>query len=520
MEDVSVNAFSWRLAVKHIMCVRLKQWPIDRIERKQSPHRREPLMLVRTVASRQIVTACCRAAYRQGVRIGRNAAEARAVCPNLRHAEHDPQQDDRGLEALARWLMKRFSPVVSVHAPSAIFLDVTGSERLFGGMDRLIESVAIAMTRLGLAHGIAIAPNPSAAWAVACFSGDAPRVVSSEALKRALDPLPIGVLRLDAELLEALHDLGVETIGQLTQLPRHALPSRFGSLLLKRLDQVFGQLADPLLPLAHQVRIGARLEFEGVVDSLDSIWMALKHLIAQVMPELIRRGCGARTLLMQCITPRGEEIQKTISLSRPTCDPVSLFNLLRCAQESMQTEAGFVEMRLSVPVFERVSDEQLHLLNQEQHATQNELADLIQRLRIKLGEDAVLTPRLVECHVPERACEMMKMEHQQSAGTLVMPEERRPVPSRPLRLFTNPTEIRCMVSPSGEHGGTLLSFSYAHAAHAVACLAGPERIAGMWWEGRTKTRDYYDVEDQSGRRFWIFRVVETRKWYLHGLFDC
>src|SRR5580704_16804935 len=39
MEDVSGKTFSWRSDVKHIMCVRLKQWPIDRLRRRLSRQR-------------------------------------------------------------------------------------------------------------------------------------------------------------------------------------------------------------------------------------------------------------------------------------------------------------------------------------------------------------------------------------------------------------------------------------------------------------------------------------------------
>ena len=33
------------------------------------------------------------------------------------------------------------------------------------------------------------------------------------------------------------------------------------------------------------------------------------------------------------------------------------------------------------------------------------------------------------------------------------------------------------------------------------------------------TRDYFDVEDAEGKRFWLFRVNETGKWYVHGMFS-
>ena len=166
------------------MCVRLIHWPIDRLKRQRlnraatvrersadsstASRTREdpPLVLITTIASRQVVAVACDAARARGVRVGMTLPEARALCPGLEHADHEPDRDLRALEALARW-MNRFSPAVAIEPPDALMLDVTGSERLFGGMPRLARLVSAALARLGLGHGIAIAPTPGAAWALA-----------------------------------------------------------------------------------------------------------------------------------------------------------------------------------------------------------------------------------------------------------------------------------------------------------------------------------------------------------------
>jgi protein ImuB len=41
--------------------------------------------------------------------------------------------------------------------------------------------------------------------------------------------------------------------------------------------------------------------------------------------------------------------------------------------------------------------------------------------------------------------------------------------------------------------------------------------------GRERTRDYYVIEDETGRRYWLFReglYGEDRRpaWFIHGLF--
>ena len=73
-----------------------------------------------------------------------------------------------------------------------------------------------------------------------------------------------------------------------------------------------------------------------------------------------------------------------------------------------------------------------------------------------------------------------------------------------------------MVRPSDDSDGQPAQFTRAGRTHEVVHAVGPERIAGRWWDGHDKTRDYFDVQDEEGRRFWVFRVAETGKWYLHG----
>ena len=55
------------------------------------------LVLVETIASRQLIACACDAALAHGVRPGMTLAQARALCPGLTHAPHDPEEDRRAL---------------------------------------------------------------------------------------------------------------------------------------------------------------------------------------------------------------------------------------------------------------------------------------------------------------------------------------------------------------------------------------------------------------------------------------
>src|SRR5258706_9828173 len=186
-EGVSINPSTWSPPVtggkqtKLIACVRPINWPIQRLKRRQAWRAHErisagvvtsgdhvdreiPLVLVQTTANRQVVVTMCLKARAQGIRAGLSLAQARALCPRLVYAEHDAARDAKALEALARWMM-RFTPTVQV-AEGGIFLDVTGTQRLYGSLENLLQRLAEALSRVRVLARLAIAPTVGGAWAL------------------------------------------------------------------------------------------------------------------------------------------------------------------------------------------------------------------------------------------------------------------------------------------------------------------------------------------------------------------
>src|SRR6185436_2872986 len=168
MEDRLAGLSSWRPAVRQILCAYLRQWAIDRYLRKKrnrhdagfasqtgshsEPYEKRPLVLVKQVATRQVIMAASREAMARGICCGMTLAEACALCPDLEHGEYQPREDRKGLVRLGRWMM-RFSPVVALDPlddpegdpTPAIFVDVNGCERLYGGLEVLLGKIEGAM---------------------------------------------------------------------------------------------------------------------------------------------------------------------------------------------------------------------------------------------------------------------------------------------------------------------------------------------------------------------------------------
>jgi protein ImuB len=173
-----------------------------------------------------------------------------------------------------------------------------------------------------------------------------------------------------------------------------------------------------------------------------------------------------------------------------------------------------------------------------------EVAKLVDRLSVKLGPERVRRPAPCESHLPERANEWVSAiqlpsplgegksrEAAQGWGSGAGSTPPPPTPSpegegklRPQHLLDRP-EVIAVVYATPE--GLPRRFVWRRLVHDIARVEGPERIAPEWWRERStaRLRDYYRVEDNDGRRYWIFReglAGDGRggapEWYLHGLF--
>lgn len=156
-----------------------------------------------------------------------------------------------------------------------------------------------------------------------------------------------------------------------------------------------------------------------------------------------------------------------------------------------------------------------------------EIASLLDRLGARFGLDALVRIEARESHIPERASVCLPVSEVRPDKNTVpgMTEGGASAkPPRPIRLFAPPQPIEAAFVLPDEPP---FLFAWRHRAHRVACADGPERIAAEWWTAADAAapdaiRDYYRIEDETGRRFWLFRAGfagdPPPRWFLHGLF--
>jgi len=467
------------------------------------------------------------AARRFNLRRGQSHADARAIVPDLISATAEPAEEARALEALALWF-ERFSPLVAVDGSDGLFLDMTGAAHLFGGEEALLREILGRLRTAGIPAQVALADTPGAAWALAHYSHQTMALAPPGGARDAIAGLPVEALRLDEAAARLLARFGLQRIGDLYTLPRAGLARRFrggdGLALVRRLDQALGVDCEPLRPLRPPPDYRAWQVFAEPLLDMDGVGFALPPLAEALAQQLERDGRGARMLALDAFRTDGRVTRLTAGLSAPSRSPAHLLRLLKeKGLEHLDLGFGADALMLTALTAEPLAGAQGELEGDVRLAAADvALAGLIDRLQARLGEGAVRRPQAVESYLPERSERWIPAGPRAPVSSAADPG--RP---RPLLLFDPPEPVEAIAELPDSAPSR---FVWRRAAHRVARSQGPERLSPEWWrpstaQGPHRTRDYYAVEDDAGRRFWLFRdglynredLDMPPRWWIQGV---
>jgi len=199
-------------------------------------------------SSRNLVMSCSYESRRFGVRPGMMLAEARRRCPQAVFRDGDSQAAGRLREEVTRVLLS-YTPRVEVASIDDFFVDLTGTERLFGSpFDTAGEIRAEVWREVGLPLSIGLGVNrlmARLAGKLAKPGGVAeirPGYAESFLTALAVEHLP-GVGHAIGTMLERF---AIRTVGELRLVPREVLFASFGRNGLVLFDRARGRDDSPI----------------------------------------------------------------------------------------------------------------------------------------------------------------------------------------------------------------------------------------------------------------------------------
>ena len=410
----------------------------------------------------------------------------------------------QGLERLAL-CAQRFTPRVSLVPPDGLVLEVKGSLHLFNGVEGLSRALASESASLGLKSMVALAPTPLAAL-VAARVGKPFVVTDLTRLVGQLMPMPLAALRWSEETLERLARMGVRTIGQVLRLPRAGFARRFGTDLLATLDRLTGRSPDLRQRFHARERFRRRRELSYELENHDAILGALAPLFDQLGQFLEARQCGVMKLECLLRHRHAEPTSCVLRLASPVADVRRLTELFgeRLSALTLPEPVRSCELRSNSLVLRVLASNSVWPPGEYGGGAGAEATELIERLRARLGPEAVYGLQVLPGHRPENAWGVREPVAPRSASAPMAP---------PWAAFRRPLWLLPVPRPLSERDGL------PRRRGPLRLLGEAERIESGWWDGGDIARDYFTAVDLHGVRLWVFRERGApHRWFLHGVF--
>jgi len=278
-----------------------------------------PLAVAPPGAERATVLALSAEAQAAGIVRGMLVRRARKLCPDLVLLPPNPRLYARASRALDE-ILRRYAPIIEPRGYGHAFLDLSGTERLFGPAVAVAERIRReARARLGLPLTVGVAVNKLVSEA-ATRAGRTVRSVRSVGSRGAgsdltdltvltvrpgneapfLAPQPMDVLPgVPDDIRRRLDDYQLGRIGQVAAISESELCAVFGGRGRWLRAQARGIDARPVLP--PEVRAEYRLSHTLATDTneLGVLQPLLRRLTALLGSRLRLRGLAARRLVIE-----------------------------------------------------------------------------------------------------------------------------------------------------------------------------------------------------------------------------
>lgn len=473
-----------------------------------------------------VVVACNQAASRFGVRPGMPRLAALALGNALHLRPRRGLQERAALERLAAVALE-FSDHVSLEPPQGLVIEAERSFRLFDGPAAFFHNVVARIAALGYQVRACIAPSPSGALLLASW-GIEKTLCDAQGLRQQLAQLPLAALDLGArERLDAQR-MGLYSLGALMALPRAGFAQRFGINRLQQLERLLGERADPKPRFSPPESFHGELELPVDVSDANALIFACRRLLDELCGSLRARQAVVPWLDWTWRHVQNRQTRVRLGSARPDADAGRWLLLLRerlarsplsAPVQAIVLEAGPFEYR-AVLIQDLFGRRQRH---------DNAAADLIDRLRARLGEEAVKTVAPVADHRPERAWRWAEPEF--GARTGKRSETLSDSPSseryehlrakRPVWLFLPPVRLQWRGKALWLADATGMPDCLGKAGVFPLYLMNErERIETGWWDAESVARDYFPARARNGEIFWVYRCLENGSaWFLQGVFD-
>ncbi len=353
----------------------------------------KPVVVGGTPEGRGVVAAASYEARKYGIHSAMSAYRARTLCPEavfLRPRMSYYASVSKEIFAI----FGEYTPLVEPISIDEAFLDVTGSEGLFGPAATIGRAIKQRIRdELHLTASVGVAPNKFLAKLASDLEKpDGFVVITAGEAAARLAPLPVGKLWGVGKVTQkTLAAHGIKTIQNLLDFPHERLEKLVGSNAGRLRDLARGIDDRPVVVDEESKSIGAETTFSEDIEDTAALLGHLNSLVDRVAARLRQEGFLARTIQLKARYPDFQTVTRALTLSTATATTQTIREAARTLFEERLDRRGRPLRLIGVSASHlvRFKTEQPVLFGNKKEDDREKVDHLIDALQKKFGKNTI-----------------------------------------------------------------------------------------------------------------------------------
>jgi DNA polymerase-4 len=348
---------------------------------------------------RGVVSAASYEARVYGVHSAMPSSQARRLCPQ---GNFLPVRMHRYREVSGQifQILREYTPLVEPLSLDESFLDVGGSEKLFGPALQIAKEVKRRIREAtGLTASAGIAPNKFLAKIASDYrKPDGLVEVKPEEVQDFLRELPISKLwGVGKATEEVLKGMGILKVGQLALFPAEKIERKLGKFGLELMALARGEDERPVSPESDAKSISQEETFTPDLEIPDQMKRVLLDQAEQVGWELRKQKLKGSTVTVKVRYPDFTLVTRSLTLPFPTDQGIEIYQTalkLLTRTEALQKRARLLGVGIS-NLLHQDDPEQYLLFDSRREKTERSVQAMDQ-IWEKFGPEAIKRASLLE----------------------------------------------------------------------------------------------------------------------------
>ncbi|MCK4534766.1 MAG: DNA polymerase IV, partial [Syntrophobacterales bacterium] len=290
------------------------------VEELDNPLLKGKCVIVGGQSERGVVSAANYEARKFGVHSAMPVFQAREKCPE---AIFLPPRMGRYKELSAKFMsiLREFSPLVEPVSIDEAYVDITGCERLFGGINEIALSIKERIKeRLDLTCSLGAAPNKFLAKIASDMDKpDGLTIIIPEDVDQFIESLPIHkVPGVGKNTHNKLKLMGVKTLGDVKKYPEEVLVRRFGTFGRRLAKLADGIDRSVVTPVSETKSVSAEETLSEDTENKDVLGKYILEQSEKIGRELRKLGIMARTISVKIKYSDFKQVTRSVTIKEPT----------------------------------------------------------------------------------------------------------------------------------------------------------------------------------------------------------